>query len=78
MSKANVTQSVEQFDTLPDDARVRVPVVAALLGQSIASTWRHARAGLIPPPSKTGPRVTSWRVGDVREHLAGFRKEAAR
>jgi predicted DNA-binding transcriptional regulator AlpA len=73
MSKREPSNGVEQFDTLPDDARVRVPVVAALFGQSVASTWRHARAGLIPKPRKTGPRCTSWRVGDLRAHLRGLR-----
>jgi predicted DNA-binding transcriptional regulator AlpA len=75
-SAAAIARTIEQFDTLPDDARVRVPVVAAIYGQSVASTWRHARAGLIPKPLKTGPRATTWRVGDLREHLASFRKAA--
>lgn len=70
---ASVAQAIEQFDTLPDDARVRVAVIATLLNQSVASTWRHARAGLIPKPRKTGPRATTWRVGDLREHLKGLR-----
>lgn len=70
---ASVAQAIERFDTLPDDARVRVPIVAALFGQSVASTWRHARAGLIPKPLKTGPRATTWHVGDLREHLRGLR-----
>ena len=73
---ASVAQAIEQFTHLPDDARVRVPVVAALLNQSVAATWRHARAGLIPAPSRTGPRATTWRVGDLREFLASFRKAA--
>lgn len=73
---ASVAQAIEQFDTLPGDARVRVAVVAALLNQSVASVWRHARAGLIPASRKTGPRCTTWRVGDLREHLASFRKVA--
>jgi predicted DNA-binding transcriptional regulator AlpA len=73
MSKREPPKGVEQFDALPDDARVRVAIVAALLGQSVASTWRHARAGLIPKPLKTGPRATTWRVGDLRDHLKGLR-----
>jgi predicted DNA-binding transcriptional regulator AlpA len=76
MSKREPSNGVELFDTLPEDARIRVVVVAALLGQSVASTWRHARAGLIPKPLKTGPRCTSWRVGDLRTHLASFRRAA--
>lgn len=70
---ASVAQAIKQFDTLPDDARARVGVVAALFNQSVASTWRHARAGLIPKPRKTGPRATTWRVGDLRAHLKGLR-----
>ncbi len=70
---ASVGQAIENFDSLPDDARVRVAVVAALLNQSVASTWRHARAGLIPPAHKSGPRATTWRVGDLKHHLRGLR-----
>lgn len=56
------------FDSLPDIARVRQPVVAALLDCSTRSIDRHVRAGTIPAPQKLGG-VNTWRVGDLRRFL---------
>ncbi|QHP92021.1 MULTISPECIES: helix-turn-helix transcriptional regulator [Burkholderia] len=60
---------IESFDSLPDIARVRQPVVAALLDCSTRSVDRHVRAGTIPAPQKLGG-VNTWRVGDLRRALA--------
>lgn len=58
-------KTLESFDRLPDAAHVRAPVVAALRATSLATVWRHARAGLIPPPRKVGAG-TVWNVGELR------------
>jgi predicted DNA-binding transcriptional regulator AlpA len=63
------------FDSLPDSAHVRLPVVAALRGSSPATIWRHVKAGLLPAPVKLGPNTTAWRVGDLRR-VAGFGRAA--
>jgi len=67
--------SLKHFDTLPDSAEVRQPVVEALFGISAASVWRWSRAGHLPKPRKRGPRVTTWNVGELRAALAA--KESA-
>lgn len=57
------------FDSLPDSAFVRLPVVCALRACSPATVWRHVRLGLIPAPRNLGPRLTAWQVGELRESL---------
>jgi hypothetical protein len=58
------------FDSLPDSARVRAPVVQALYGGiSPATLWRKAKAGdAIPAPEKT-VGGTTWGVGALRAAL---------
>ncbi len=62
--------SLEGFDRLPDSAHVRIPVVQALYACSDESVRRGVKAGRIPKPHKLGPRVTAWRVGDLRAALS--------
>jgi prophage regulatory protein len=65
------------FDSLPDSAFVRVDTVAALRDSSRATTWRHAKMGLIPSPRKIGPGITAWNVGELRACLAAAGKAGA-
>lgn len=60
---------LKNFDTLPDTANVRQPVVEALFACSSATIWRWAKAGIIPAPRKIAPRVTVWNVGELRAAL---------
>lgn len=58
------------FQTAPDDARVRINTVTALLAVSKNTIWRRVKSGQFPAPGKDGG-ATFWRVGDVRRYLAG-------
>lgn len=62
--------TAQSFDTLPDAAHVRLPVVATLYATSHSNVWRWVRDGLIPQPRKLGPQTTVWNVGDLRRALA--------
>lgn len=61
-----VQREVAQFDSLPDSAHVREPVVRTLHGISRSTVWRWVRAGTLPAPVKLGQRIVTWRVGDLR------------
>ncbi len=74
--KTRVHPSLTGFDSLPDSARVRLPVVCALFGISPATCWRRVKAGLMPAPHKQGG-TTFWIVGDVRKALNDYQTEAA-
>ena len=64
-----IPDALKNFDSLPDSANVRVPVVKGLYGCSSATVWRRVKDGLIPPPRKLGPKHTAWNVGDLRRAL---------
>jgi predicted DNA-binding transcriptional regulator AlpA len=57
------------FDSQPNSANVRLPVVMALYGISSASVWRNVKNGNIPKPRKLTTRTTVWNVGELRAAL---------
>lgn len=57
------------FTTAPDDAIVRVNVVAMLFACSTNTVWRMARDGRLPPPKKVSTGISGWRAGDIRARL---------
>ena len=65
-----IPDALRNFDSLPDSANVRQPVVQALVGCSSATVWRMVKRGTLPAPRKISERVTAWNVGDLRKALA--------
>lgn len=61
-----VPQSVKNFSDMPDDALLRVPAVAMLLGCSVPTVWRLIRDGKLTA-IKPSVRVTGIRAGAVRK-----------
>jgi predicted DNA-binding transcriptional regulator AlpA len=59
---------LEKFDSLPDSAHVRLPVVMELFACSPATVWRMAKRGTLKP-KKLSERVTAFNVGDLRRVL---------
>jgi predicted DNA-binding transcriptional regulator AlpA len=72
-----IPDALKHFDSLPDSAHVRLPVVQGLYGCSVSGVWRAARKGIIPKPYKVGERCSAWNVGELRRDLAskGVRNE---
>lgn len=68
-----IPDALKHFDSLPDSASVRLPVVQALYACSPASVWRGVKAGTIPKPRKLTPRTTAWLVRDLRQSLASVK-----
>lgn len=58
------------FDSLPESAHVRLPVVQALYGCSPATVWRRVKSGEMPKPRKFSSRVSCWNVGELRVALS--------
>ena len=67
---SNIPDALKNFDSLPDSANVRQPVVQALYGCSAATVWRMVKRGTLPAPRKLSERVTAWNVGALRKALA--------
>lgn len=45
-------------------------LIPAIIPISSATLWRWSKSGKFPKPARLGPRVTAWRVEDVRAWLA--------
>ena len=60
--------TLRQFDELPESAHVRLRVVGALFGISIATVWRWSRSGQLPKPVRING-VTLWNVAALRAHM---------
>ena len=68
---ASIPAALRNFDSLPDSANVRQPIVQALFACSAATVWRRVKAGTLPAPRKLSARVTAWQVGELRRTLSG-------
>lgn len=66
-----IPDALRNFDSLPDSANVRLPVVAALFACAGVTIWRRVKAGTLPAPRKLSERVTAWNVGELRLALSG-------
>ncbi len=64
-----VPLELTHFDSLPDSAHVRLPVVRGLYGASASTIWRGVRLGTIPKPVKLSDNLTGWNVGELRAAL---------
>lgn len=57
---------------LPATGYVRqAQLIPAIFPFSSATLWRKVKAGTFPKPVKLGPRITAWRVEDIREAMRG-------
>ena len=68
--KSAIPDALRNFDSLPDAANIRLPVVQALIGCSGGTVWRMVKRGTLPAPRKLSERVTAWNVGELRQALA--------
>lgn len=57
------------FDSLPDSAFVRLPMVATLYATSESNVWRWMQKGIVPQSRKLAGRTTAWNVGELRKSL---------
>ena len=66
----SVQETLSRFSSLPDEMKVRAPVVKALYGGISNSTLiRRIACGSIPEPQRENSRCNSWTVGVLRRHL---------
>lgn len=68
---ATMPRALQNFDTLPTAANVRLPVVCALFACSPATVWRMVKSCALPAPRKFSGGVTAWNVGELRKALNG-------
>ena len=63
-----MTSTPAPLGLLPANGYVRqAQLIPAIFPFSSATLWRKVKAGTFPKPVKLGPRITAWRVEDIRE-----------
>ena len=67
---AKALAALSLFPQMPDEARVRQPLVEAALGWSNTTVWRRVKSKDFPAPRLDG-RIASWSAGEVRTALLG-------
>ena len=55
---------------LPQEGFIRLPQVLNVLGMSKTSFMDGVRDGRFPAQVKLGPRMSAWRVEDIRDLIA--------
>lgn len=65
-------EGLSNFDSLPDSAHVRAPVVEALFACKPSTLWKWIKEGRFPAPRIQGHRHTAWNVGDLRQKLKEY------
>jgi prophage regulatory protein len=64
----------ETYGAMPATGYMRQSqLIPAIFPFSSATLWRMVKAGTFPQPVKLGPRITAWRVEDIRELLSTAR-----
>lgn len=69
-------------NTLPETGFVRLtkiigspnatPPIPAIIPVSKSTWWQGVKTGRFPKPVKLGPRVTAWRVQDIRNLIEQY------
>jgi predicted DNA-binding transcriptional regulator AlpA len=59
----------ESYGVLPATGYVRQSKVLIVVPFSPSTLWRNVKKGIFPEPIKLAPRITAWRVEDIREFL---------
>ena len=64
-------KSISNFDSLPDDALIRLKDLLELNVMPFSATtiWRKVRARTFPQPEKVSPNIVAWRCRSIREWL---------
>jgi len=55
---------------LPETGFVRLPSILRVFPVSRSHWWAGVKEGRYPKPVKLGPKITAWRVEDIRELIA--------
>ncbi len=57
---------------IPNAGYMRLPAVLAVFPVSKSTWWAGISAGRFPKGVKLGPRITAWKVEDIRKLLASL------
>ena len=55
---------------LPETGFVRLPTILKVFPVSKSTWWAGVKDGNYPKPVKLGPKITAWRVEDIKQLIA--------
>lgn len=58
------------YQILPETGFVRLPQVLKVFPVSKSTWWAGVKSGIYPQPVKLGPKMTAWRIEDIRNLIA--------
>lgn len=58
-----------QNSLLPETGYLRLPEVLRLISVSKATWWNGVKSGRFPKSVKLAPRITAWRVTDIKHYI---------
>lgn len=61
--------------TLPETGFLRLPEVLKVFPVSKSTWWAGVKEGHFPKGIKLGPKMTAWRVEDIRELISNLSSE---
>lgn len=62
-------------DFLPDTGFIRLPDVLKIYPVSRSTWWAGVKSGRYPKPCKLGPRISAWKVEDIKKLIKQFDNE---
>lgn len=65
-----------RLETLPTHGFVRLRTVLAVIPVSKTTWWDGVKSGRYPKPVKLGPRITAWRVPDIRQLIVELDRQS--
>lgn len=68
---------IQESTQFPDVGFLRLKQVLKYIPVSNSSWWEGVKTGLYPKPVKLGPRITAWRVEDIRAFINEAKGETA-
>jgi predicted DNA-binding transcriptional regulator AlpA len=54
-------------NVLPETGFVRLPTILKVIPIGKSTWWEGVKTGLYPKPVKLGPRISAWRVEEIKE-----------
>ena len=61
-----------QTTKLPETGFLRVPEVLKLIPVAESTWWAGVAKGTFPKPVKLGPKITAWKIEDIKAFIDSF------
>jgi predicted DNA-binding transcriptional regulator AlpA len=63
----------EERSGIPNEGYMRLPAVLSVFPVSKSTWWAGISAGRFPKGVKLGPRITAWKVDDIRKLIESLK-----